>query len=213
MNYHAPFEPNCFYHVFNHAVGFENLYNDEENKRFFLQKYGEYINPVCRTFAYCLMNNHFHFLVQVRSELDLLIFFEKEKLHRKPHEEVPPFEVMVMQEFSNFCNSYAKSFNNRHKRRGALFNDKIRRIKVETFDYKKEMVRYIHYNPVKHGFTDRVQDWRFTSFHAMVSEQETQLERETVLEWFGGKENFLAVHQFDAGDWRDFDPDWEFGAY
>ena len=132
MKYHATFAPDCFYHVFNHAIGFENLYLNEENKRYFLQKYGEYINPICRTFAYCLMNNHFHFLVQVRSEQDLLDFFVKEKRS----EVVVSNHTIVMQEFSNFCNGYAKAFNKRHKRRGSLFIENIRRIKVETLDYK-----------------------------------------------------------------------------
>ena len=209
MQYLEQFEPDKFYHIFNHAVGFEDLYKNDENKRYFLQRYADYMEPVCSTFAYCLMNNHFHFMVQIRSEAELLAFFAK----YKQREEVPTFHKIVMQQFSNFCNAYAKAFNKEQNRTGALFIDYVKRTELETRAYQKEVIRYIHYNPVKHGFTDRVQDWQFSSFHSLISEQPTKLARATVLEYFGGKEAFLELHKFNDRDWTDCDPEWEFGMY
>ena len=207
--YQIDFEPGKRYHVFNHAVGFDNLFLNDENKRYFLQLYGKYIERVCKTFSYCLMNNHFHVLIEVRSEEELLAFF----VEHKQREEVPTMHEIVMQEFSNLCNAYAKAFNKVHKRRGALFLDYIRRIETDTFAYTKRMVKYIHFNPVKHGFTDRVQEWRFSSFHSIISDKPSRLERERVLEWFGGREGFLAAHDFNSDDWYENDPDLEFGMY
>jgi putative transposase len=59
-------QPNQTYHIFNHANGFENLYLEDENYRFFLEKYQLYIHPIVETYAYCLLPNHFHLVVRIR---------------------------------------------------------------------------------------------------------------------------------------------------
>ncbi len=60
-----------YYHIYNHANGFENIFNEERNYRFFLEKYQFYISPIADTLAYCLMPNHFHFLIKIKSEEEL----------------------------------------------------------------------------------------------------------------------------------------------
>jgi len=62
-----PLEPDNFYHIYNHAVSKENIFRSEENFDFFLKKYHKYISPIADTFAYCLMPNHFHFAVKIKS--------------------------------------------------------------------------------------------------------------------------------------------------
>ena len=61
-----------YYHINNHANGMEVLYRSDENKRFFLKKYRKYIVPVADTIAYCLMSNHFHFLIKTKSVEEFL---------------------------------------------------------------------------------------------------------------------------------------------
>jgi REP element-mobilizing transposase RayT len=56
------------YHLYNHANGNINLFRSDENYRFFLEKYAKYVTPYFDTYAYCLMPNHFHFLVRVKDE-------------------------------------------------------------------------------------------------------------------------------------------------
>ncbi|MBW6482925.1 MAG: transposase [Vicingaceae bacterium] len=65
-------ETEKFYHIYNHANGNENLFKEEENYRFFLQQWDKYISPIAATYAYCLMPNHIHFLVQIRKEEEIL---------------------------------------------------------------------------------------------------------------------------------------------
>lgn len=55
------------YHICNHANGFENLFQNEENMRFFLGRYERYISPIVETYAYALMPNHFHFVIRIIS--------------------------------------------------------------------------------------------------------------------------------------------------
>jgi REP element-mobilizing transposase RayT len=69
------FEQETYYHVFNHAIGKENLFHTTENYYYFLKKYVQYISPVIDTLAYCLMPNHFHLLIKVKPEQTLLMHY------------------------------------------------------------------------------------------------------------------------------------------
>ena len=62
------FEEEGLYHVYNRANGNEKLFLLDHNYRFFLKKYEEYISPFVDTFCYCLMPNHFHFLIKIKEE-------------------------------------------------------------------------------------------------------------------------------------------------
>ena len=73
-------QPSTFYHLYNHANGSENLFRNDENYRFFLQKYAKYISTVADTYAYCLMPNHLHFLIKIKSEKRSLLHLESLKL-------------------------------------------------------------------------------------------------------------------------------------
>lgn len=71
-----------------------------------------------------------------------------------------------------------------------------RRIPVKDDSYYTQFIRYIHFKQVKHGFTYRVGEWPYTSYQSSLSEKETSLKREEVLDWFGGKENFIKAHKY-----------------
>lgn len=74
-----PLRPGRYYHVYSHAVEEENLFRNEDNYRYFLDRYVVYIPPIAATFAYCLMPNHFHLLIRVRATDALLRFFREKK--------------------------------------------------------------------------------------------------------------------------------------
>ena len=65
VNYWHPFEEGQFYHVYNHAAGDKNIFNSDKDYLDFLEKYFKYLSGVFDTLAYCLMPNHFHFIVKV----------------------------------------------------------------------------------------------------------------------------------------------------
>jgi len=56
-------------------------------------------------------------------------------------------------------------------------------------------VCYIHFNPQKHGLVSDFRTWPYSSYRAHLSNQATCLRREDVLEWFGGRQGFIAAHQ------------------
>ena len=58
--------PSKYYHIYNHANGFENVFREDENFRYFLEKYRLYITLVAETYACCLMPKHFHLVIRIR---------------------------------------------------------------------------------------------------------------------------------------------------
>ena len=63
--HHSKFESEKYYHVYNRGNNKEDLFRSSDNYHYFLQKWKTYISPHTSTLAYCLMPNHFHFLVQI----------------------------------------------------------------------------------------------------------------------------------------------------
>ena len=60
------FKENCTYHVYNRSN--EMLFYNRENYLFFLRKIRNHILPYADVLSYCLMPNHFHFILTVNAE-------------------------------------------------------------------------------------------------------------------------------------------------
>ncbi len=193
MNYYEPMIPGEMYHVMSRAVGFESIFIEPKNYRFFLQRYKTYINPVADTFAYALLKNHFHFLVEIKPDDSLLPAFFAANDTRKPGNGWQ--QDLVMQQWSNFLNSYSRSFNNVYGRKGSLFIDRLKRVQVKDDGQFCATVFYIHKNPVHHGFCKNMQDWQWSSYNTMFSSRQTIVQREQVLNFFGGVAEFERYHQ------------------
>ncbi len=194
------YEPGGIYHLFNHANGRENIFEEPENYRYFLTKYTDKMDGVVKGLAHCLMPNHFHLLVKVREETVLLEFLEKKKA-RQPKVFVPEgltngelYHFIVHRQFHNFLGGYAKAFNKYHDRSGSLLRQNTRRKIVSERDYIMNAIRYLHLNPVHHGFTVLPEEWPHSSYPTFLGDQPTSLPRNEILTWFGGKENFIEFH-------------------
>ncbi len=71
-HYHAPFVSDHFYHIYNRAnTDTDKLFYQERNYAYFLEKFEQYLSDSLEVWAYCLMPNHFHFLVKVKN-IDML---------------------------------------------------------------------------------------------------------------------------------------------
>jgi REP element-mobilizing transposase RayT len=176
------FESCEYYHVWTHANGAENIFREDENYLFFLSRYTFYLAPVVKTFAYCLMPNHIHLLIQVKENPN----------------------ISVSKAFSNLLNSYSQSFNKKYDRKGSLFISNLKRKKIDSDSYLTRCITYIHQNPSHHGFVEDFTKWKHSSWKAFFSESQTNLEREKVLDWFGGKDAMVSNHKLSID--IDFDP-------
>ena len=192
-NYHIPLLPDNTYHIFSRAIGAEKLFLEDYNYSFFLKKYKQHITPIAETFAYNLLPNHFHLLVRIKNIDDI----EEEFLLKKGNqpftlEEVPEF---IMERFGNFLNSYTKAFNKINNRKGGLFMDTLRRVEIKNDSDLGSEIFYVHKNAVHHQYVSRIEEWKWSSYNSILSNSPTLLLRNEILEWFGGKEQFIRFHQ------------------
>jgi putative transposase len=179
-----------YYHIYNHSNGADNLFRTEENYSYFLKKYAQYFNVAADTYAYCLMPNHFHFLLRIKAKHDLIELFKNEDL-----EDVKNLSNLLAQQFGNFFNSYAKSINKQFDRKGSLFNGSFKRKEVNNKAYFRNLVHYIHYNPVHHNFVKSMEEWPYSSYNSILSSKSSSIKRNETIEWFDDVDSFKSFHK------------------
>jgi REP element-mobilizing transposase RayT len=179
---------NC-YHIFNRGVNRENIFKNQDNYPYFLSKYYMYINPIAETFAFCLLKNHFHFLVRIRTEIcidgDFDIFKEWDRNRKIKY---------IHTQFSHLFNSYAQAVNRQNLRTGSLFQHRFKRVLVKNehqFDY---LIWYVHGNPQKHGMIKDFKEYPHSSYKLLINNSETWLNRSELFKRFGSKEYFIQFH-------------------
>jgi putative transposase len=188
---HIPLEYGAYYHIYNRGINSCPIFTEPSNYEYFLSLYENYISPVADTFAWVLMGNHFHLLVRIKEEKEIAYIPIKDKT-KAPKSYIP------INQFKHLFNAYAQAYNRKYKRTGALFETPFERILVDTDEYFKELVMYIHNNPVKHGFCSLPNEYPWSSYETCISDKATLLKREMVLEWFGDKELFKAMHSMPS---------------
>jgi putative transposase len=171
-----PFSPGEFFHIYTRTNGAELLFRTEENYTYFLQKYQDHCSSYFSTLAYCLLPNHFHFLIRVEENTE---------------------PKAALSAFSNFLNGYAKAYNKLYDRHGGLFQRKFKRKQVDQESYLSQVIIYIHRNPQKHGIVEDFKNWKFSSYNGLISLKTTKLDRDFILDWFGGLEQFKKVHELE----------------
>lgn len=180
------FFPDAFYHVFNRAVGNELLFKSRTNYLYFLDLASTKLTTYVKFYTYCLMPNHFHFLVQIKKR-DVFVNFDNEL---NSEEKISRF---VSQRFGNVFNAYAQAINKENHRKGSLFKNRFKRKRIEEERYLLELVRYIHQNPVEAGLCSKVYEWEFSSYNAIVSKSTSLIERDEVIKWFENLDNFKFI--------------------
>lgn len=178
-----PLEAGNTYHIFNCGINGTDLFKEKRNYYYFLRKYEEYCSPILETFCYALLKNHFHLMVRV-----------KEKIIVERKDGKGTIELIASKQLSHFFNSYAQSFNKAYNRHGKLFEEPFRRKEISDDSYFTNLVYYLHFNLQLHGFVTDFRDWEFTSWQQLSGNDPCFLEREKVMDWFGGKEKFIVAH-------------------
>ncbi len=199
--YLADFEENGIYHVFNRTNNREKLFLSDENRHFFLRKYRAHLATYIDTYCWCLLPNHFHFLVRVKSLTSLKTMIEVKALNERSLTEKKFLEnkcsvsELVEHAFKRFFQSYSLSFNKAHQRKGNLFYKPFKRVAVSKETHFTAAIVYIHANPVKHGVSEDFTSYEWSSWRSYFSDAPTLLLRKEVIEWFGSKEDFIKAHR------------------
>lgn len=204
-----------FYHIYNHGVGERDLFRDANNYEYFLELYDKYVTPVADTYAWVLMPNHFHVLVRIKDNVVYkysnadrsidAVRFEEVKWQTVALDNLTASEGPVSVNdrktpkphlhFSHLFNAYCKYYNNYHQTRGALFERPFKRKLIDTNEYLRQVVVYIHNNPVHHRFCKHPLEYPWSSYLTCTSDKATKLKRDEVIAWFGGKQEYEKEHR------------------
>jgi len=200
-----------YFHIYNRGTNGCNIFTENKNYAYFLNLYDKYISEIADTFAWILMPNHFHFLIRIKDE-DAIGFnpnkriikkttldhFEKQSLISSSdfkNEDFTFERYKPVNQFSNLFNAYAQSYNKVYKRTGSLFEHTFHRKEIDHIGYYKQLIIYIHNNPVHHGFCSHPVEYGWSSYMTCISDKQTKLEREKVIGWFENIDNFISMHQ------------------
>jgi putative transposase len=103
------FEEDNLYHIYNRGNNKQQIFFNAENYLYFLYKMRAYLRPHCDILAYCLMPNHFHFLINTNNQSVIT-------------KTVGSFEKNVLSEgIRILLSSYTQAINKQEKRVGSLF--------------------------------------------------------------------------------------------
>jgi REP element-mobilizing transposase RayT len=182
-------EPDYYYHIFNRGINRQPIFISEGHYYKFLALCNKYIPEFADILAYCLIPNHFHLLLYIHPD------------------GVPPPRRGVNSPLCNLFNAYAQWFNKGTDRTGSLFQRPFKRKKILSQEYLKQVIYYIHRNPMHHNIATNPADYIFSSYRALLNNHPTFLNREHVLEWFDGPSHFADYHKmrFDTDSSEYFD--------
>ena len=199
----AILNPGCCYHLFNHAVGKDNLFERENDYLYFLRKLKEHICPVTDVLSYCLLPNHFHLVIRIKTQLEIEEFLKLKmdacKFDKGKEENEYFLSSQISKSFSNLFTAYAKHYNFWKGRTGTLFKRTFRRKEINDSGYLIRLICYVHQNPVTAGFVEQPQDWKYSSYSAVLGLKATLVLRNEVIELFGDLENLRYCHEKNKG--------------
>lgn len=159
--------PGVFHHVMIRGIERRNIFRNKKDRDDFLQRLGKLL-PATRTACYgwALLSNHAHFLFRTG--------------------DIPLSSLM-----RRLLTGYVIGFNRRHERQGQLFQNRFKSVVCQEEVYLKELVRYIHLNPVRAGLVPDLaglQRYRYCGHGALAGTAEVEWQdAEHVLAFFGKK--------------------------
>lgn len=166
------FFPENSYHIYNQGNNHERLFSNEEPYHSFLDLFQAYVVPHCHVLCWCLMPNHFHFLIHMDSRI--MEMKQQGGLLLDP----------VTNGFRKLLSAYSHQYNLQNERSGALFRPKtkskcitdediIKESGLTNLEYFTNCFYYIHNNPVLAGLVALPEDWKWSSFRFYIGKRET----------------------------------------
>ena len=142
------------YHIYNQGNSRELIFKESNDYSEFIRRFENRVGSYCQVVSFCLMPNHFHFLVNTR------------------YKSVLPVQLGTVEStqlangFRLLCSGYANNFNKKYGRSGSLFRQKTKakELGIKDRNYPFYCFQYIHQNPLKAGLCQKMEDWKFSSF-------------------------------------------------
>jgi putative transposase len=160
--------PGALHHVMIRGIDRTTIFRDDEDRESFLDRLGGVLLQSCTPcYAWSLLGNHAHFLLRTGR--------------------IPIARVM-----RKVLTGYAVTFNLRHRRHGHLFQNRYKSILCEEDVYLRELVRYIHLNPLRAGLVESLRElgsYRYSGHSVLMGKKKREWQdRDYVLRYFGERE-------------------------
>jgi len=174
------FFENELYHIYNRGNNQQQIFFKPANYIFFLEKIRKFILPHCDTLCYCLMPNHFHFLINADNRtISTKMIAGKEK-------------NVLSEGIRILLSSYTLAINKQNSTTGSLFqqNTKSKSIAKGKNQYGPSCFHYIHQNPVTAKLVKKMEDWENSSYKDYCGLRTgTQCNQELALKLLGMNRN------------------------
>lgn len=177
-----------FYHIYNRGNNSNAIFFEQDNYRYFLKLLQKYIVPIADVYAYCLLKNHFHLLIKIKPESEINVSDFKFSTIEKSK------SINPSKQFSHFFNAYTQAMNKHYNRTGSLLEKPFERKRISEENYLKQVILYIHNNPVKHGIVKHANQYMWSSYNSILSGKNSKLKRKEVLDYFEDESNFIFSH-------------------
>jgi putative transposase len=136
--------PNYPHHIVQRGHNRHAVFADDEDYQYYLCNLREWKeNLGCKVYAYCLMTNHVHLVIDPGDEEGNL--------------------GMIMKRISGRQTRYVNKLEGRS---GTLWNGRFKSSPIDTDDYLLACCRYIDLNPVRAGMVKVPGQYRWSSFRA-----------------------------------------------
>ena len=134
------------YHIIFKGIDDTNIFYTSEDKSTFLEKIklSKKEFPF-KIYAYCLMNNHVHLIIEAESN-------------------------MLSKSMKSLLIRYVYYFNKTYQRKGPLFQNRFYSKNVENQDYFLSVCRYVHRNPEKAGIA-KTEKYKWSSYNEYIGNE------------------------------------------
>lgn len=171
-------EPDYYYHIYNRGINRQAIFTCHAHYMKFLNLCAKHLTDFVDILSYCLIPNHFHFLVYI---------------HTKPYKGEQKRNASGA--FGCLFNAYAQWFNKETNRIGGLFQSPFKRIRIMDQNYLKQVIYYIHRNPMHHGLTENPEKYRYSSYSTIAYNVPSFVQYDHVMQWFDNSSQFAEYHK------------------
>lgn len=200
----APFVPEAFYHLVCKSIDGILLFAEPGDFRVYKERFKSFTSLHFEVWGYCLLSNHTHYIVKTKPAISVynsISYMQKEYqtksmqtfLEDLHNEEF--FDVMIERQMNSFLVSYSNYCNNKRNRTGGLFQKPFKRIRIHDEAHLQQAIIYTHANAQKHKLIDDFKKYDQASYTEIINCMDQFTEPNTVIEFFGGKDNFVKLHE------------------
>jgi putative transposase len=159
--------PGVLYHVIVRGNHGQKTFLNPSDYHAYLERLGRYRKRLGVTvYAYCLMPNHVHLLVETGSQ---------------------PLSRFMQ----GLQQSYTQYFNRKHRKVGHLFQGRYKAIVCDKDEYLLSLVRYIHLNPIRANMVQKLDEYPYSGHRNYAESRVSEvLEPGRVLDMLGGRTGY-----------------------